>query len=67
MQRKKKRLSALRLFSERGKGESSARVIVAQNFNPPLAPSSFPLRWAHFSDPEKGRRIRSCKTGNKEY
>lgn len=30
-------------FPERGEGESSARVIVARNFNPPLASSSFPV------------------------
>jgi hypothetical protein len=64
-------LLASGLFRERDEGESSARVIVAQNFNPSLASpcplQRFPSRSARFSGPGTGRRARSFETGNKEY
>lgn len=66
-QRERKRFLASRLFPERGKDESSARVIVARNFNPPLAsPRSFlrfPSRSARFSGPGKGRQDKKLQNG----
>lgn len=56
MQRERERVSASRLFPEGGKGESSARVIVARNFNPPLAsPRTFPRFSSRRAFPVQGK------------